>query len=202
MICPPVNLPIADMPEDKMLLRPLNCAHAWISAVVRKGDCVLDGTAGNGHDTLFLAQAVGEAGKVYAFDIQPEAIVATRERLAREGVLERVVLHTGNHAELDLHVPHGLSAAMFNLGYLPGGNKAHMTMVCDTIPALEKAFSLLNRGGILTVMCYPGHDGGKEEALAVDDFCARLPIREAFVCRLQSWNGAADAPRLIGIQKR
>ncbi len=185
-----------------MILRPLNCAHAWISAVVRKGDCVLDGTAGNGHDTLFLAQAVGENGHVYAFDIQPKAITATRERLSREGVLERVFLYTCTHAELDLHVPHGLSAAMFNLGYLPGGDKACMTAAGDTIPALRKAFSRLNRGGILTVMCYPGHEGGKEEAHAVDAFCAEIPIRDAFVCRLQSWNGVPDAPRLIGIQKR
>lgn len=190
------------MPEDSMILRPLNCAHMWVRAVVRCGDCVLDGTAGNGHDTLFLAQAVGESGKVYAFDIQAEAIAATQERLSHEGVLDRVSLYTCNHAELDRYVPFGLSAAMFNLGYLPGGDKARMTVARDTIPALKKAFSLLNRGGILTVMCYPGHEGGQDEAQAVDDFCAGLPIRDAFVCRLQSRNGAADAPFLIGIQKR
>lgn len=190
------------MPSSDMILRPLSCAHAWISSVVREGDCVLDGTAGNGHDTLFLAKAVGESGKVYAFDIQAEAIVATQERLSLEGVLDRVSLYTCNHAKLDRYVPHGLSAAMFNLGYLPGGDKARMTTASDTIPALKKAFSLLNSGGILTVMCYPGHEGGKDEAQAVDDFCAEIPIRDAFVCRVQSRNGAANAPFLIGIQKR
>ena len=55
--------------------------HRLLRETVRAGDTVLDGTAGNGHDTLFLAQCAGENGRVYAFDIQPQAIAATDARL-------------------------------------------------------------------------------------------------------------------------
>lgn len=45
--------------------RPAVCAQ-----VLRPGDVAVDATAGNGHDTLFLAQAVGPSGTVYAIDVQ------------------------------------------------------------------------------------------------------------------------------------
>lgn len=38
-----------------------------------EGDIVVDATMGNGHDTQFLAELVGENGHVYAFDIQESA---------------------------------------------------------------------------------------------------------------------------------
>ena len=47
--------------------RPTALAHREIEAVVRKGDLVIDATAGNGHDTVFLANLVGETGEVIAF---------------------------------------------------------------------------------------------------------------------------------------
>lgn len=38
------------------------------------GDTVIDATAGNGHDTVFLAQLVGRQGRVWAFDVQSSAL--------------------------------------------------------------------------------------------------------------------------------
>ena len=37
---------------------------------VRQGDVVVDATAGNGHDTVWLAEAVGASGLVHAFDTE------------------------------------------------------------------------------------------------------------------------------------
>ena len=42
-----------------------------------EGDICVDFTMGNGGDTLFLSKTVGETGKVYAFDIQEEALTST-----------------------------------------------------------------------------------------------------------------------------
>ena len=42
------------------------------------GDVAVDFTMGNGNDTLFLSRTVGESGRVYAFDIQEEALASTR----------------------------------------------------------------------------------------------------------------------------
>ena len=51
-----------------------------ISDKVKPGDFVIDGTAGNGHDTLFLANLVSDSGRVYSFDIQSEAISSTKAK--------------------------------------------------------------------------------------------------------------------------
>lgn len=40
------------------------------TAYVHEGDTVVDATAGNGGDTLWLARAVGPGGCVYAFDTE------------------------------------------------------------------------------------------------------------------------------------
>lgn len=53
--------------------------------VVQPGDTVVDATLGNGHDTLMLCELVGETGRVIGFDIQPDAVERTRERLADAG---------------------------------------------------------------------------------------------------------------------
>lgn len=56
-----------------LLSRPMTCTHDWISRVVLPGDTVVDATAGNGHDTVFLARLAGPSGQVHAFDVQEEA---------------------------------------------------------------------------------------------------------------------------------
>ncbi len=58
-------------PRATSPLAPLTLALARPSAqVVQAGDTVVDATAGNGHDTLFLAKLVGPSGAVYAIDVQ------------------------------------------------------------------------------------------------------------------------------------
>ena len=103
-----------------LLSRPMTCAHDWISRVVFPGDAVVDATAGNGHDTVFLARLAGPSGQVHAFDVQEEAIRATRERLEKEGLLTPSVrLHLASHDRLAELVRSPVKAIVFNLGYLP-----------------------------------------------------------------------------------
>lgn len=150
------------------LERPTALAHREIAAVLREGDLAIDATAGNGHDTVFLAKLVGEAGNVVAFDVQEQAITSTRERLAAESLLDRVKLVHGSHGSIPEHAAaSSVSAVMFNLGYLPGGDHAVITRTGDTLRALEGALGVLKLGGILTIVCYPGHEGGDEESAAV-----------------------------------
>ena len=75
----PPPLPPPQKGSLKMsLTAQLPFAHDLLRQHIHAGDTVLDGTAGNGHDTLLLAQLVGSAGKVYAFDIQDSALAATQ----------------------------------------------------------------------------------------------------------------------------
>lgn len=182
-------------------LRPLACTHDWVARVAEPGARYVDATAGNGHDTVFLAGLAGEGGRVDAFDVQPAAIATARRAVEAAGYAGRVEFHTCSHARMAEVVPGELRAVMFNLGYLPGGDKGITTTAAETLPALETAFHLLAPGGLLTVMCYPGHDGGREECAAVCDAWAGLPLRKGLVCRMQSFNGAPDAPFLLAIQK-
>jgi len=146
---------------------------------LKAGDVAIDATAGNGHDTLFLAQSVGPTGHVYAIDLQTTALAATRARLAQERCLHGVTLIEGDHSRLDSLIPvtdHGrVTAVMFNLGYLPGGDRKLTTRCDSTLNALNRAVSLLRSDrGVLTAIAYPGHPGGTEEAAAVRNWFASL----------------------------
>lgn len=148
--------------------RATAAAHRVVSEVVKPGEMVVDATAGNGHDTLFLAEWVGPTGKVIGFDIQQAAIDATRRRLDKAGVVDRVDLHGESHTHMAQRVERGgVAAVMFNLGYLPGADHALITQTEETLLALETAVALLRSGGVVTVVCYPGHEGGDRESAAV-----------------------------------
>jgi tRNA A58 N-methylase Trm61 len=137
--------------------------------VIREGDVVIDATAGNGHDTAFLAECVGRDGRVIAFDIQREALDSARIRLEELGMAACVEFHHRSHAEMgQLAEPGTVSAVMFNLGYLPGGDHELATMAGETLRAIEAATILIKPGGALSVICYPGHEAGEHEAEAVE----------------------------------
>lgn len=158
--------------------RPTQRAHRELAAVLREGDLAIDATAGNGHDTLFLARQIGESGRVIAFDIQADAIRATGARLEAEGVADRVTLIQDSHARLGEHAAAGtVAAVMFNLGYLPGGDVALITRREETLAALGQALPVLRCGGLLSIVCYPGHPGGDQESAAVVAWAAELDLK-------------------------
>jgi predicted methyltransferase len=141
--------------------------------VIREGDLVVDATAGNGHDTVFLAECVGESGSVLAFDVQEAAIISAKARVTQAGFAERVGFFHESHERLDHHVAERTAAVvMFNLGYLPGADHESTTEVATTLAAFEKAACALKPGGILSVICYPGHPAGAAEAEAAEDWLA------------------------------
>lgn len=170
--------------------------------IVREGDRVIDATMGNGHDTCFLARLVGSQGKVIAFDVQEAALKSTARRLEREGLDDgRVELCLRSHAQMGEVVQGSVAAVMFNLGYLPGGDKNCVTRTQETLVALEIACSLLVDGGMMTVMCYVGHEGGAEEGKAVRAFFKNLPIKEWLVTEVTQLNGSPEAPFLLIVHK-
>lgn len=146
-------------------------AQQRVSAVLYDGALAVDATVGNGHDTLFLAQQVGPGGHVWGFDIQRDALDAAAARLREHELAGRVTLLRAGHQSLSAELPasaHGrLAAVMFNLGYLPGGDKGTTTLPDTTLAALAAAARELAPGGLLSVLAYRGHAGGQAEADAV-----------------------------------
>ncbi|MFO7787001.1 MAG: class I SAM-dependent methyltransferase [Halospina sp.] len=155
-------------------MRLTHQAHEAVAGVLGEGGLALDATAGNGHDTCFLAQQVGASGHVWSLDVQPAAIEATRNRLAEAGLSERVTLLCQSHAHIREGVvppgERGLDAVMFNLGYLPGSDHSLVTRAETTLPALEQATALLTSGGCLSLMVYRGHEGGEAEWGAIREW--------------------------------
>lgn len=140
-------------------------ARACVTQVVRPGDLVVDATLGKGQDCCFLAGLVGPEGLVVALDIQPEAIATSRARLKDAGLVQRVWLIQDSHARLAEHLPKArpLTAAMFNLGYLPGADKACITRPESTLAGLSACLERLKPGGLVSLVAYLGHPGGLEE---------------------------------------
>lgn len=178
--------------------RPTALAHVLLRGAIHAGDLVVDATAGNGHDTLFLAEMVGASGRVLAFDVQSSAIAAARARVAACGWLERVEFRQLSHALLADHAAAAaVAAVMFNLGYLPGDARLVMTDTATTLKGLAAAATVLKPGGALTVVCYPGHDGGAAEAEAAEVWFAAKADEGWRVAKYGAFATRRPAPFLL-----
>lgn len=173
-----------------------------LRAVLRPGDRAVDATMGNGHDTALLCRLVGRAGHVFAFDVQESAVAATRERLRREGLLDRARLFHAGHEHLREHVGEPVRAIVFNLGWLPGGDHAVTTRTETTLSAVRQALDLLEPGGVLVICVYPGHPEGKRERAALEQMLARLPARRFNVLSQTFPNAGDGAPVCHAVQRQ
>ncbi|WP_169334382.1 class I SAM-dependent methyltransferase [Rubritalea marina] len=177
-------------------------AHEIVRQTVQPGDTVIDGTLGNGHDALFLAQLVGSNGLVVGFDVQKEAIVASQSRMYQNGIHKRAYqfYHAGHQHMLE-YAKGPIAAIMFNLGYLPLGDKSVITQAETTLIALQRSLRILRHKGVLTVMCYPGHPGGAEEVHSIEKWVKQLP-REYFRVMSYTPMNAPNMPAfMIAIEK-
>lgn len=191
-----------DAENGRFVLR--NARHLaadYMRRCVMQGDSVVDATMGNGKDTLFLAELVGEEGHVYAFDVQAEAVERTRGRMQEAGYAQRATLILAGHETMAQHVPGGVSAVMFNLGWLPGAQHAVTTKTETTLCAVRAALELIAPGGVVTVCIYPGHEEGTRELSALLEMASALPVREYNVLHHGFLNAAQGTPQLILIQK-
>ena len=192
---------LADFPLPP---RPTVLAQAMIRPLIREGDLVIDATAGNGHDTLFLAQCVGVGGRVLAFDVQEVALISARHRLAEAGYGKRAEFFHEPHSQMGAHAsPETAAVVMFNLGYLPGENHELTTVTGETLAALDVAARVIQAGGVLSVICYPGHASGAEEAEAVESWMSQLPEKGWRVAKYGAIGTQRPAPfLLLGVKGR
>lgn len=172
---------------------------------------LVDATAGNGYDTLFLARCAEEhGGAVLALDIQEAALAQVRARLSEASLTERTrLLHLG-HEDLEPCLrrltaenaaPAKLMGVVFNLGFLPGSDKLVITRPETTCAALRGATRLLSPGGVMTVHMYSGHAGGREECEAVLAITAALPWRQWRVLSLAQHNKPRNREWLVLIER-
>jgi 16S rRNA C1402 N4-methylase RsmH len=186
-------------------IRPVDLAHQIIAEVLNADDIAIDATVGNGHDTAFLARRVGSGGQVYGFDIQSGAIRNTESLLKVRKLLDRVELFQTGHENLSTCIPqrhwNTIRAAMFNLGYLPGGDKQLTTCTESSLIAVKSAVKLISTGGRISILCYPGHPGGQEETQTIKTY-ARSLANEFKVTIHAPVTEIKRPPELIIIEKK
>lgn len=172
--------------------------HHFLAIQVRPGDLCIDATAGNGHDTRFLAELVGEQGTVLAFDIQQNALHATAERIQKAGCSSRVrLIHDGHEHLASYAEKESVSCIVFNLGYLPGGSHEIATKAETTIPAISAGLSLLKPQGLMTLCVYHGGDTGFGEREEVFRYLKALDPKKYLVIISSYYNRPNMPPDLV-----
>ena len=196
------------VPEGGQLVRrrtpdltAVRFAQEFLAGRLHAPRLCIDATCGNGGDTLFLCGLAAPDGQVLGFDIQPEAIAATRARLERAGVpAARCALHCDSHANLLRYAaPGSADAVMFNFGWLPGASHAVYSQAESSLPALEAALAVLRPGGVLSALLYSGRVIGSAEKQAVLGWLRALPLAQYTVleCRFANWAETAPLPCFV-----
>lgn len=195
------------------MLKQLEMAHWMLKDIIKTNDVVVDATMGNGYDTQFLAEL---GAKVYAFDVQEEALNATEKRLDDAGIKNQIFeknlsnlltepsvnLILSGHEKLSEYVKEPIKAAIFNLGYLPKTDKSVVTKADTTLTALDALTNQLVVGGRIAIMIYYGHEGGMEEKDAVIKWTSSLPQKDWEVTSYAPLNQIHTPPILVLIEKR
>lgn len=164
----------------------LDLAHFYWKKTVSEHDTVIDATCGNGYDTLFLAEL---NVKIIAYDIQLEAIEATRTKVPH------ALFRHQSHAQFE---ESEAALIVYNLGYLPGGDKNLTTRCSTTLQSLQYAVQIATKA--LSITCYPGHDEGAKEEKMVIDFAATLNPKIWHVCYHQ-WLNRHKSPSLLWLSR-
>lgn len=179
-----------------------NWCHRMVKSHIEKGDLCIDATMGNGNDTEFLCELVGEKGRVLAFDIQQTALEHTEERLRRNLGYCNYELHLESHERMEAYAAaNSVRCIMFNLGYLPTGDHALATSAESTLRALEQGLNLLQPGGVISVCIYSGGDSGFAERDAVLEWLKGLDCRKYLVLVTEYYNRPNHPPIPVMIVK-
>ncbi len=155
-------------------------------------------------EALCLDGAPGESTE--AFRAQGEALCldgAPGERPGNEAAAcGETLLICADHRRMAEYVCGQAAAVVFNLGYLPGGDKKITTRADSTCEAMRSALSLLRPGGALIVTIYGGHPAGKAEREAVLRLAGELPAEEYHTLHARLTNQGEGAPEVLAVVKR
>jgi predicted methyltransferase len=171
----------------------IDSAKALWKEILKEDSLVVDATCGNGHDTLYLASLVPK-GHVYSYDIQSQPILSMTEK---KGTLP-ITLFNKSHVDFS-DLPQNITLFVYNLGYLPGGDKTITTKTHTSLESVQKALHLLSPKGLISVTCYPGHEEGKKESEALVQWSQTLHPQKYLVEQRVSLN-RLNAPFLLLIK--
>jgi methylase of polypeptide subunit release factors len=176
-------------------------AQNYWKEILQKGEIAIDATLGNGHDTIFLAKVLEGSGAIFAYDVQANAL--RNAKMNFEGALtdkERasITLIHGSHEHF---LQPSAKLIVYNLGYLPGGDKKITTLKESTLKSLKHGATVVQPKGALSIMCYPGHPEGAEEERQILEWARLLNPQLWDVC-FHQWINRKEAPSFLLIRRK
>lgn len=185
-----------------MLNQPTAFAHLLWQQILCPGDAAIDATCGNGKDSFEIARQIGPQGHLIAIDIQETALERTKVLLQTLPEQPRLsLLHQSHAAMPETLLDESVQLIVYNLGYLPGGNKELTTTTPSTLQSLAHSAQKLRPGGFFSIMCYPGHAEGAIETQALLDWATKL-CKQSWICTQHQWVNRHTSPLLLIIQKK
>ncbi|MCD4826803.1 MAG: class I SAM-dependent methyltransferase [Acholeplasmataceae bacterium] len=175
----------------------LDIAHLQMKNYITKDDVVIDMTMGNGFDTLYLA---GLSKFVYAFDIQETALEHTHKKLF-DNQLSNYKLILDSHENILSYVKK-FKYVVYNLGYLPNGDKHITTKKESTLSSLKTVLTHVDEKGMVFMMIYPAHEAGKIESLSIEQYLESIDHEQFKVIKTYLPFQEHMPPYLITIYKK
>ena len=175
-------------------------AHEYWSKIVSPGDRVIDATCGNGMDMLALSKLLDGQGELIGYDIQKEAIQKSEALLKKSLTHDQFQIIAFHHQSHETFLEKSAKLIVYNLGYLPGGDKSITTQTETTLQSFQSACDVILPGGTISVMCYVGHEEGKREEGAIREFVQALPP-DQWCCSHHRMINRHQAPSLYLIQR-
>lgn len=169
-------------------------SHNIVKEYGRDFSTAIDATLGNGGDCDFLSDRFK---KVYAFDIQKTAV--EQYKLKNKSNVEVI---KDSHSNMKEYIKEAVDVIMFNLGFLPGGDKTITTKKDTTLMAIKDSLELLKSGGLLLIAVYVGHEEGEKEGKELMEFLSKLSKSQYGVMLHKVINRSSSAPYLLVVEKK
>ena len=148
-------------------------SHLYLKNIIEPTDIIIDATMGHGFDTVFMAKY---AKHVFAFDIQQQALDATNLKIKDEKI-NNVTTILDSHLNFDQYVK-SFQGVIFNLGYLPQGDKTITTKAETTLLTIQKMLIELSSKGFMMLVVYMGHPEGYQEHETISNFMKTLDPKQ------------------------
>ncbi len=185
----------------KYLNNVLDLVHARMDDYLKVGLVAVDATLGNGNDAYKLLQYIGAEGKLYGFDIQETALENTRKKLDKLG-LDNYELILDSHEHMGEYIEEEVDYIIYNLGYLPGGDKNITTQAKSTIKSIDIGLGLLKENSLMNIVAYWGHESGKIEKQELEKYLTSLNQKEYHVIKHEFINQKNNPPILYEIERK
>ncbi|MFA6118704.1 MAG: class I SAM-dependent methyltransferase [Parachlamydiales bacterium] len=184
----------------------LKISHEYWKNFLKKDHIAVDATCGNGYDSLVLLNILLKPlnGHLFCFDIQKKAIENTYVLLKENTepqFLEKIIFLNESHEDFSKFIKTPINLFIYNLGYLPKGDKTLTTKKNSTLNSIKSAMQLLAEDGAISIISYPGHKEGAEEEKELIDFFVSLDRTSYSVC-YHKWLNKEKAPSFFWIERK